>query len=307
MDLQNPLTVYQDLECDGFLSLFAKESDHMPRLLSFHPSDFRFSIRRTALSLIAQAKFSYGLDPFLVYLSVNYVDRYLSKLQEVVDKRPWIPHILVVASLSLAAKMTNSNNASLLLNVLKSDGGFELDAQSVNRMEKIMLAGLQWRMRSITPFSFLQYFISLLKIQDSCITQSLNTRASDIISNVQQELKLLEYKPSIIAASALLCGIQDLNPPALPSSEAAISSCEYVNKDALLECIGIMAAASSPRAMTSGTSVERQRTSSLSEEGFRETNNVKRRRLNGLRDNNTTCIPDLSERHTSAVLSIKNL
>lgn len=28
---------------------------------------------------ILQVKFSYNLDPFLVYLSVNYVDRFLSK------------------------------------------------------------------------------------------------------------------------------------------------------------------------------------------------------------------------------------
>lgn len=65
------------------------------------------------------------------------------------------------------------------------EGDFVFDAQSVQRMEKIILALLQWRMRSITPFSFLQYFLSLLNIQDSTLSQSLNTRTSDIIFNVQ--------------------------------------------------------------------------------------------------------------------------
>ncbi|XP_057764668.1 putative cyclin-D6-1 [Salvia miltiorrhiza] len=270
LDLQNPLTVYDDVS-----SLFTNESDHMPRLLSFDPLDLRFSIRRTALSLILQAKFSYGLDPFLVYLSVNYVDRFLSN-QEFLDKSPWIPHILFVASLSLAAKMRNSDS-SVLLAVLQREGGYEFEAQSVHRMEKIILAALQWRMRSITPFSFLQYFLSLLNTQDSSLTQSLKTRASDIIFNVQHELKLLEHKPSIIAASALLCGIQELNPLTFSSSKITLSSCGYVNKGALLECVGMMSSV-----------VERQRTS---EDGFPE----KRRRLNGLCDNRTFQITQIQQ------------
>lgn len=288
LDLQHPLTVYQDLHYDVVLSLFANESDHMPHLLSFHPSDSRFSIRRTALSLIAQAKFSYGLDPFLVYLSVNYVDRFLSK-QEILDTRPWIPHILVVASLSLAAKMRNSNS-SLLHTVLQREGDFVFDAQSVQRMEKIILALLQWRMRSITPFSFLQYFLSLLNIQDSTLSQSLNTRASDIIFNVQHDLKLLEHKPSIIAASALLSAIQDLDPLTFPSSKTTISSCEFVNRDALLECLDMMMPA-----ITEGSpSIPRSEVAATSS-GFPETNNVKRRRPNGFCDNRTFQISQIQQ------------
>lgn len=60
LDLQNPLTVYQDLHYDVVLSLFANESDHMPHLPSFHPSDSRFSIRRTALSIIAEVNSTFS-------------------------------------------------------------------------------------------------------------------------------------------------------------------------------------------------------------------------------------------------------
>ncbi|KAK4439258.1 putative cyclin-D6-1 [Sesamum alatum] len=301
LDLQNPLTTHQ---YDGVPSLFANESDHMPCLLSFQASDFRCSIRRTALSLISQVKFAYNLDPFLVYLSVNYVDRFLSK-QEILEKRPWIAHILVVASLSLAAKMINSD-LSISLSNLQREDGFEFDSQSVRRMERILLSTLRWRMRSITPFSFLQYFISLLKIEDPSVTQCLKHRASEIIFSVQQELKLLEYKPSTIAASALLCAIHDLTPPTFSSSDAAITSCEYVDKDTLSECFGVMQEmtregyglsldASTCVTVTEISVLDRQRTSSRSEEGasssgpgFPERDNVKRRRLNGFCDNDRT-------------------
>ncbi|KAL0398683.1 UNVERIFIED_CONTAM: putative cyclin-D6-1 [Sesamum radiatum] len=302
LDLQNPLTAHQDLQYDGVPSLLANESDHMPSLLSFHGSDFRCSIRRTALSLISQVKFAYNLDPFLVYLSVNYVDRFLSK-QEILEKKPWIAHILVVASLSLAAKMRNSDLSISLSDLLREDG-FEFDSQSVLRMERILLSTLRWRMRSITPFSFLQYFISLLKIEDPSLTRCLKHRASEIIFIRSQELKLLEYKPSTIAASALLCAIHDSTPPTFfSSSDAAITSCEYVDKDALSECFGVMQEMtregygvgldeSACVTVTEISVLDRQRTSeegtSSSGPGFPERDSVKRRRLNGFCDNDRT-------------------
>ncbi|KAL0363297.1 UNVERIFIED_CONTAM: putative cyclin-D6-1 [Sesamum calycinum] len=292
LDLQNPFTTHHDLQYDGLPSLFANESDHMPSLLSFHASDFRCSIRRTALSLISQVKFAYNLDPFLAYLSFNYVDRFLSK-QEILEKRPWIAHILVVASLSLAAKMRNSD-----LSISLSD------LQSVRRMERILLSTLRWRMRSITPFSFLQHFISLLKIEDPSLTQCLKHRASEIIFTVQQELKLLEYKPSTIAASALLCAIHDSTPTTFCSSDSAITSCEYVDKEILSECFGVMQEMmtrevyglsldeSACGTVTQISVLDRQRTSeegtSGSGPGFPERDNIKRRRLNGFCDNDRT-------------------
>ncbi|KAL8032732.1 hypothetical protein ABFX02_13G115100 [Erythranthe guttata] len=297
LDLQNPLTAsYEDLQYDGVPSLFSNESDHMSSsLLSFDSSDSRFSIRRSAVSLLSHAKFSYNLDPLLVYLSVNYVDRFLSK-QRTLEKKPWIAQILVVASLSLAAKMRNSD-LSLPISDLQREEGFEFESQSVRRMETILLSTLQWRMRSITPFSFLQYFISLIKTDhddddNSSLTQCLNRRASDLIFNVQHEMELLEYKPSILSASALLCAVNGLTPLMFSSCEEAISSSEYVNRGVLLECVGAMQEItregyeqSSVQASASGTVTpisvfDWQGTSTVSEEGTTD-NSVKRRRLNG--------------------------
>ncbi|KAL7088817.1 hypothetical protein ACP275_13G151300 [Erythranthe tilingii] len=298
LDLQNPLTSYEDLQYDAVSSLFSNESDHMSSsLLSFDSSDSRFSIRRSAVALLSHAKFSYNLDPLLVYLSVNYVDRFLSK-QQTLEKKPWIAQILVVASLSLAAKMRNSD-LSLPISDLQREEGFEFESQSVRRMETILLSTLQWRMRSITPFSFLQYFISLMKTtdddddDDSSLTQCLNRRASDLIFNVQHEMELLEYKPSIISASALLCAVHGLTPLMFSSCEAAISSSEYVNRGVLLECVGAMQeismegyqqsslqASSASGTVTPISVFDWQGTSSVSEEGTTG-NSVKRRRLNG--------------------------
>ncbi|CAA2935297.1 cyclin-D6-1 isoform X2 [Olea europaea subsp. europaea] len=215
--LENPLASFEDQQYDDVSALFANESDHMPCLLSFKSSDLRFFIRRHALC--------YGLDPFVVYLSVNYIDRFLSK-QEIL---PWIARILVVATLSLASKMSNCNLANSISD-LQRQKGFEFDAHSTQRMEAIILEALGWRMRSITPFSFLNYFISLFEIDDSSLIVALKQRASYIILDSQHELKLLEYKPSTIAASALLCATQDLIPLKFSSFKDKSSSCQYINQ-----------------------------------------------------------------------------
>ncbi|XP_051128437.1 putative cyclin-D6-1 [Andrographis paniculata] len=289
VDIQNPFGCCQ---CDGVpVDLFASESEHMPCYLSLHSDDLRLRIRRSALSLIYQSKFSYDLDPFLVYLAANYVDRFLSK-QEIREERSWIAHILVLASLSLAAKMRKFDLSDLLSD-LQREVGLEFDSQSVQRMETILLASLQWRMRSITPFSFLQYFVSLLELEDAA--QCVKNRACDIIFNVQHELKLLQYKPSTVAASALVCAIQDLNKSdGFSSSEATICSSEYVNKQTLLECFTVMQKAARDDNEQTGNGTpgptDIRRTNSRTREEGIERDNVeerRRRRLNGVCDDRT--------------------
>lgn len=55
------------------------------------------------------------------------------------------------------------------------------DAQTIHRMELLILDALNWRMRSVTPFSFLCFFISLFEPKDPPLTQALKDRATDII------------------------------------------------------------------------------------------------------------------------------
>ncbi|GER53003.1 cyclin d [Striga asiatica] len=238
LDVQNPLTSLDDLQNAGVASLFSVESHHAPSPFSFRPSEPRSSLRRTVFSLISRAKLSHDLDPFLVYLAGNYADRFLSE-QQIPEKRPWMAHVLVVASLSIAAKTTNAD-LSVPLSQLQREEDFEVDSRWVHRMEKVLLATLQWRTRYLTPFSFLRCFISISGIDGSRLAHRLEHRASQIILGAQQEFEILVFKPSAIAASAVLCSIHELTPQNFPSSESAIYSCEYLNKDAVLECVGVM-------------------------------------------------------------------
>lgn len=126
------------------------------------------------------------------------------------------------------------------------------------------MGALKWRMRSITPFSFISYFISLFKLRDPSLKQAIKARATEIIFKAQNgkypekertqkkkkatfighfssalahkifisfaEIKLLKFRPSIIAASALLSAAHELLPLQYPCFRKATSNCSYVNK-----------------------------------------------------------------------------
>jgi cyclin D6 len=65
------------------------------------------------------------------------------------------------------------------------EAGFIFDTQTINRMELLILDALNWRMRSITPFSFVHFFISILELKDPSSSQPLKDRATEIIFKAQ--------------------------------------------------------------------------------------------------------------------------
>lgn len=132
-------------------------------------------------------------------------------------------------------------------------------------MEYLILGALKWRMRSITPFSFISFFISFFNLKDPPLRQALKARAVELILKAQMgrstclkcqeyrllfyhhlsfllfliiptwlvkltDTRLMELRPSIIAASALLSASHQLLPLQFPCFRKAISSCSYVDK-----------------------------------------------------------------------------
>ncbi|KAF3451584.1 hypothetical protein FNV43_RR07679 [Rhamnella rubrinervis] len=200
--------------------------------------EFYVCFRREAISLIFQAQFSCNFDPFVSYLAVNYMDRFVSK-QDITQERPWLSRLLVVASISLAAKMNNSP-FSLSHFQREEEEGFKFDTQTVYKMEVRILDTLSWRMRSITPFSFLYFFVSSFELKDPTLTQALKDRASEIIFDAHNEMEFLEHKPSIIAASALVSASKELCPLHFSSFKASVSACQYLDTESLSKCLNLM-------------------------------------------------------------------
>ncbi|KAK7302677.1 hypothetical protein RJT34_13570 [Clitoria ternatea] len=234
-DLEDPLASVKEEMNFTISELFASESDHMPSSNCLNSTHFHVSFRYEAISLIPQVQISCNLDPFVVYLAINYLHRFVS-CQDIPQGKPWFLRLLVISCLSLASKMKNKTFS--FPHVLKEGCNFE--AQNVQKMEFLILGALKWRMRSITPFSFLHFFISLAELKDQSLKQALKERASEIIFNAQNDIKLLEYKPSTIAATAIIIASHELCPQQYPTLRASVTTCEYLDEETLSKCFGLM-------------------------------------------------------------------
>lgn len=65
------------------------------------------------------------------------------------------------------------------------DEGFIFDSRTIRRMELIVLGALDWRMRSITPFSFLHFFLSFFSPAQAPLLHALKARASQTLFKAQ--------------------------------------------------------------------------------------------------------------------------
>ncbi|KAG0479216.1 hypothetical protein HPP92_010074 [Vanilla planifolia] len=241
-DLENPLAEIDDddLRHSGALllesnrpeepsELFAAESDHMIFLAD---AQHLRTIRCQALSVVSQAQFHSNLDQELTYLAVNYVDRFLSK-REIPQKKPWISRLLAISCLSLASKM---KLVDFSLDYLQREESFIFNPQTIQRMELLVLGTLEWRMRSITPFSFLRFFLAYLPLSNPPLVGAIKTHASDILFKCQNDIKMLEFRPSTTAAAALLVAASKHSAAHFLVFRCAVLSCDYLIEERVAEC-----------------------------------------------------------------------
>ncbi|CAI8592660.1 unnamed protein product [Vicia faba] len=238
-NLENPLENFHDLPNSQCVSsLFLIESDHIPPPSYFQTlksNEFDTSLRTDFISLISQL--SCNFDPVVTYLAINYLDRFLAN-QGILQPKPWANKLLAVTCFSLAIKMLKTEYSATdvqgLLN--HDDGGFIFETQTIKRMEALVLGALHWRMRSITPFSFIPYFTNLFHLDDITL-KVLKDRASQIIFKSQKDVKVLEFKPSIVAASSLLYASHELFPFQYPCFLGTISNSSYEN---VMQCYNVI-------------------------------------------------------------------
>ncbi|CAJ1961512.1 unnamed protein product [Sphenostylis stenocarpa] len=245
-DLEDPLVSLGEEKICNVSELFASESDHMPSPKYLSLTHFHVFCCE-AVSLILQVQLSCKLDPFVAYLAINYMHRFMST-QEISQGKKWYLRLVVVSCLSLASKMKNTTLS--FLEMQKEDCNFK--AQSIQKMELLILGALKWRMRSITPFSFLHFFISSAEIEDQSLKQALKERASVVIFNAQNaqtlkcislmaaDIKLFKYKPSTIAAAALIFASHELFPQQYSILRASIMASEYLHEETLFKCFDLM-------------------------------------------------------------------
>ncbi|XP_043703347.1 cyclin-D1-1-like [Telopea speciosissima] len=222
-----------------------EEGEYMPGLdypTRFRSQELDASARQESIAWILKVHAFYRFQPVTAYLSVNYMDRFLStrRLPEAKGGGGgWPLQLVSVACLSLAAKMEEALVPSLL--DLQIEGAkFIFEPKTIRRMELLVLATLDWRLRSVTPFDFITFFACKVDPTTTFIA-SLVSRATQTILTTIREINFLEYWPSSLAAAAILCAANEIpNVSFVVNPGSAGSWCDGLKKDRIVSCYRLM-------------------------------------------------------------------
>ncbi|XP_062190592.1 cyclin-D6-1-like isoform X5 [Phragmites australis] len=159
------------------------------------------------------------------------------------EQQPWVPRLLAISCLSLAAKMQRI--AAFSIADIQRDEEFIFDAATVQRMERVVLGALEWRARSVTPLAFLGFFLSACyppPRHPPQVVAAVKARAVDLLLRAQPEVKMAEFSPSVAAAATLLAATGEVAAANLPAFQAVVAACPFVNSEKLRECGEVIAA-----------------------------------------------------------------
>ncbi|ONK79216.1 uncharacterized protein A4U43_C01F4100 [Asparagus officinalis] len=217
--------------------LFAMENNYRTSMWA----PLSFARRRSLILLILRVRRSRNLHRRTTYLAINYVDRLIHSRHF-----PEVDHISLVAitCLSLASQYSDSAGSFTVRGLEEEDGFVDLGPDARYRADLQVRAALNGELNSITPFAFLDFFIleHLFPVINGHNLEIPKFRASTILFHIQiAGENMLRYKPSVIAASALLCAVNEMFPP--PQFEEftlAVRFSEFMDEDMLELCFVAM-------------------------------------------------------------------
>ncbi|XP_019152311.1 PREDICTED: cyclin-D4-1-like isoform X1 [Ipomoea nil] len=237
-DLWESLTCLPVHSEECLVSMIHRESEHLPArdyLTRLRSGDLIIEARVQALDWIFKAHAHFNFGPLCAYLAVNYFDRFLSAY-ELPKGKEWTMRLLAIACLSLAAKMDEGGVPSCL-DLQVGDDKFVFDAKAVKRMELLVLSTLNWRMRSVTPFSFIDCFFKKINGDRDASRFSIG-KSLQLVQSMLKGIYFLEFRPSEIAAAVVISVAVETEGVDIEKVLSALTP--YVQKDRVIYCLKIM-------------------------------------------------------------------
>ncbi|CAM0951233.1 unnamed protein product [Alopecurus aequalis] len=219
--------------------LIGGEADHSPR--ADYPDRLRSrcidpDARADSVAWILKVQEYYGFLPLTAYLAVNYMDRFLSLHR--LPEDGWAMQLLAVTCLSLAAKMEETLVPSLLDLQIESTR-YIFEPRTILRMELLVLTALNWRLRSVTPFTFIDLFACKVDPRGKHM-RYLIARATQMILTAMHDIEFLDHCPSSMAAAAVLCATGETPSLALVNPGLAVSWCIGLAEEGVRSCYQLM-------------------------------------------------------------------
>ncbi|XP_057513909.1 putative cyclin-D7-1 [Actinidia eriantha] len=238
-------TFYMSKEdCEhAFAICFQKEVTYMPQCgYKDHLQSCGLVLARfRAMQWLLKSQSRLNLSCQTVFNAANYFDRYLS-MNQCTGWKYWMVELLAIACLSVASKFGETAHPPLheiQMEVL--DHSFQ--SSLIQRMELTLLKALGWRLGSITAYSYIELLmcdIDKYSLNSLALGQ-LTTKVTELLLGTLSDSKFLEFRPGVIAISALRCVIKESLPSTKMSNLTSLSRLiPQHQKDDLIKCYKIM-------------------------------------------------------------------
>lgn len=228
-------------EDEELVSLFSKENKNkLHNILPHNPS--LTAARSKAVEWILKVNSHYSFTALTAVLAVDYVDRFLSSPHFQIDK-PWMTHLTAIASLSLAAKVEETQ-VPLLLDLQVEENEYFFEAKTITRMEILVLSTLLWRMNPVNPLSFLDYIVRRLGFKDQLCSEFL-CRCERLLLSVIIDCRFVCFLPSVIATAIIFQVINDIEPLVAAKYQDQLLGILQIDKDKMEDCSRFILEASS--------------------------------------------------------------
>ncbi|PQQ11146.1 hypothetical protein Pyn_16812 [Prunus yedoensis var. nudiflora] len=176
-----------------------------------------------------------------VFYAANYLDRFIS-MNHCNGWEYWMVELLSVACLSVATKF-NDTCTPTLLEIQMEDVDHLFEPSTIQRMEMMLLKALGWRLASTTSYSYLELLTRIMDSLKPQLHQEFIARVNKLLLGAISDSKLLGFRPSVIAMSALRCSLDKLQTSTATSDACytcLTSLLDHDRKADLVKCHKIM-------------------------------------------------------------------
>ncbi|KAA8518930.1 hypothetical protein F0562_016296 [Nyssa sinensis] len=220
-----------------------KEHSYMPepRFLDHLKSYNLIMPRFIAVQWLIKSSRRLNLSFGTVFNAANYLDRFIS-MNQCQGWECWMFELLSVACLSVASKFDETNPPSLH-EIQMEDPDHSFESSLIQRMEMTVLKALGWRLNSTTAYSYVE--LLTLNIHEHslkpCLLEESTNQLAEFLLTTLLDFKFLEFRPCVVAISALQCIFEELHPSTSGTHLAYIFKLiPQDQKDDLIKCREIM-------------------------------------------------------------------
>ncbi|XP_062167067.1 putative cyclin-D7-1 [Alnus glutinosa] len=231
-DSEEALSIYLEKEIS-----YMPEANYVEHLRSQNLTNARYRATRWLFRSRSRLNLPFGA----AFNAANYLDRFIS-MNQCNGWSYWMVELLSVACLSVASKFSETCTPTLH-EIQMEDLGHSFESNTIQWMELTLLKALGWRLSSTTAYSYMELLICSI---DSLkpLQEDITTRVTKLLLAAISDSRLLEFRPSVVAVSALWCSLDEILIPSisnayLPSITRLFNKAQ---KDDLVKCHMIMEA-----------------------------------------------------------------